>query len=183
MNLPKEYKTDCTINLYIPFFQIALERLKPNGVMGYITVNNFYRSVNGRELRKYLSIHEFQMKIFDFGSEQVFKGRSTYTCVCIVRNSKGNIAYIKSNSLMLENVQKKKFLNIAYNGLDDIKGWLLSDEANVIDNIKKIESTGTSLGDFVSIKNGFATLKNDIYVFTPYNKLKGCYFPIHFSAD
>ena len=157
-------------DLYIPFFQIALESLKPHGVMGYITVNNFYRSVNGRELRKYLSTNEFQMKIFDFGSEQVFKGRSTYTCVCIVRNSKGNIAYIKSNSLMLENVQKKKFLNIAYNGLDDIKGWLLNDEANVIDNIKKIESTGTSLGDFVSIKNGFATLKNDIYVFTPYRE-------------
>lgn len=54
--------------------------------------------------------------------------------------------------------------------MDDIKGWLLSDEANVIDNIKKIESTGTSLGDFVSIKNGFATLKNDIYVFTPYRE-------------
>lgn len=157
-------------DLYIPFFQIALESLKPNGVMGYITVNNFYRSVNGRELRKYLSSHEFQMKIFDFGSEQVFKGRSTYTCVCIIRNSKGNIAYIKSNSLQLENVQKNVFLNIAYNDLDDIKGWLLSDEANVIGNIKKIESTGASLGDFVSIKNGFATLKNDIYVFTPYRE-------------
>lgn len=163
-------------DLYIPFFQIALESLKPYGVMGYITVNNFYRSVNGRELRKYLSRHEFQMKIFDFGAEQVFKGRSTYTCVCIIRNSVGNIAYTKSNSSELENEQKTNFLDIAYNDLDDIKGWLLSDEANVIDNIKKIESTGTSLGDFVSIKNGFATLKNDIYVFTPYREDEGYYY-------
>lgn len=162
-------------DLYIPFFQIALESLKPHGVLGYITVNNFYRSINGRELRKYLSLHEFQMKIFDFGSEQVFKGRSTYTCVCIIRNSEGNIAYIKCNSSELVNEQKSNFLDIAYDGLDDTKGWLLSDKANVIDNIRKIESTGTSLGDFVSIKNGFATLRNDIYVFTPYREDK-CYF-------
>lgn len=170
-------------DLYIPFFQIALESLRPNGVMGYITVNNFYRSVNGRELRKYLSRHEFQMKIFDFGSEQVFKGRSTYTCVCIIRNSEGTIAYIKSNSFELEKEEKSNFLDIAYNGLDDIKGWLLSDKANVIDNIKKIESTGTSLGDFVSIKNGFATLKNDIYVFTPYSEDEGYYYLEKNSKD
>ena len=45
----------------------------------------------------------------------------------------------KKNKQNLENEQKTNFLDIAYNGLDDIKGWLLSDEANVIDNIKKIE--------------------------------------------
>ena len=30
----------------------ALESLAPRGIMGYITVNNFYRSVDCRELRK-----------------------------------------------------------------------------------------------------------------------------------
>lgn len=157
-------------DLYIPFFQIALESLKPHGVMGYITVNNFYRSVNGRELRKYLSLHNYQMKILDFGAEQVFKGRSTYTCVCIIRKSDGFISYKKIHSCELGKEQNMNFLDIAYKGLDDTNGWLLSDEANVIDNITKIENTGTPLGDFVSIKNGFATLKNDIYVFTPYKE-------------
>ena len=32
------------LDLYIPFFEIGLKWLKRNGVLGYITVNNFYRS-------------------------------------------------------------------------------------------------------------------------------------------
>ena len=30
-------------DLYIPFFQIALENLKPGGTLGYITVNTFFK--------------------------------------------------------------------------------------------------------------------------------------------
>ena len=154
-------------DLYIPFFQIALESLKFNGYLGYITVNNFYRSVNGRELRKYLSFHKYQLRLLDFGSEQIFKGRSTYTCICLIQKHEGDVAYQKCLSSELDIELKKKFLHLAYNGLNDVDGWMLSGELNIIENVSKIEKTGISLGSLVNIKNGFATLKNNIYVFTP----------------
>ena len=42
-------------DLYIPFFQIADEMLNDNGKLGYITMNSFFRTLNGRKLRQYFS--------------------------------------------------------------------------------------------------------------------------------
>ena len=41
--------------------------------------------------------------------------------------------------------------------------WLLQN-SNIIENIKKIESIGTPLGKLFEIRNGFATLKNDVFI-------------------
>lgn len=155
------------MDLYIPFFQIAMEALAENGILGYITVNNFYRSLNGRGIREYFSVNQFPLRIIDFGSEQVFRGRSTYTCICFIENNNnGNIDYIKSISKNLNQIYEDKYLQINYNNLDNFRGWVLQD--NVIStNIEIIENTGTPLGQLFDIKNGFATLKNDVYLFTP----------------
>ena len=40
-------------DLYIPFFQIAIENLAENGTLGFITMNSFFKSLNGRALRDY----------------------------------------------------------------------------------------------------------------------------------
>lgn len=159
----KTGKTD----LYIPFFQVAIENLTKKGILGYITVNNFYRSLNGRALRNYFSTHQFGVKMIDFGSEQVFKGRSTYTCICfITRLENGHIQYVKSPSSQITEINNNNFINLQYNNLDDEKGWILQPK-NISQNINVIEHTGTPLGKAFNIKNGFATLKNDVYLFTP----------------
>ncbi len=155
-------KTD----LYLPFFQIAIEALKPGGVLGYITVNNFYRSLNGRAFRAYMSEHRYKLQMVDFGSEQVFKGRSTYTCICIISRSEGSIKYCKKKSHNLDKISPSDFIHIEYTNLDDFSGWTLCD-AVTTKNIKIIESIGNPLGKLFDIKNGFATLKNDVYLFTP----------------
>ena len=64
-------KTD----LYIPFFQIALECLNDNGILGYITVNNFYRSVNGRAFRAYVSYYGYDFKIIFLTMASIVTGK------------------------------------------------------------------------------------------------------------
>lgn len=49
-------------DLYIPFFQIGYELLAKNGVLGFITVNTFMHSVNGRALRKYFTENKVSLK-------------------------------------------------------------------------------------------------------------------------
>lgn len=168
-------KTD----LYLPFFQLAIEALKPGGTLGYITVNNFYRSLNGRAFRKYMSEHRYSLQMVDFGSEQVFKGRSTYTCICLISKIEGNIAYSKNNSHELDSLSAEDFIRIEYGNLDDFAGWTLCNTVTT-NNIRKIESLGTPLGKLFDIKNGFATLKNDIYLFTPIRETKK-YFYINYK--
>lgn len=73
-------------DLYIPFFQIAVEMLKENGMLGYITMNTFLKSLNARELRKYFMNGSYNVSIIDFRGHQVFTGKSTYTCLFFLKN-------------------------------------------------------------------------------------------------
>ena len=49
-------------DLYIPFFQIGIENLCPKGVLGFITMNTFFKSVNGRALRSTLLMKPYHLK-------------------------------------------------------------------------------------------------------------------------
>ncbi len=149
-------------DLYIPFFQICYESLKQNGVLGYITVNTFFKSVNGRAIRKYFSDNQVQMQIIDFAGEQVFKSRSTYTCICFLQKNKVNgLEYIQSSSQNIESLRPQSFQYISYSSLDPDNGWILSNQKI----IHKIENVGAKFGELYKTRNGIATLKNNIYIF------------------
>ena len=163
-------------DLYIPFFQIAIENLSPNGWVGYITVNSFFRSLNGRLLREYFSSNQLSLNIIDFKGEQIFKGRSTYTCICVIGKQPSQaIEYIESRGANLTTIEAANFDQIPYAELDNFNGWYLR-KKNVRENIKVIESTGQKLGEKFSIKNGFATLQNDIYLFLPISEDANFYY-------
>lgn len=151
-------------DLYIPFFQIATELLNDRGVLGYITVSNFYRSLNGKALRNYFANHELNLTIVDFGGEQVFKGCSTYTCLCFIdKQQEGMVRYVRTLSSNIENVRDLHFVEAVYDDLNSTKGWIIKDRR--IDSVlHQIEITGRPLGEVVTISNGIATLKNDLYV-------------------
>lgn len=163
-------------DLYIPFFEIALENLNNDGVLGYITVNTFYKSLNGRAVRNYFSKNKFDLTIIDFRGEQLFKNRSTYTCICVISKLKSNsIKYIKSESSFINSIKKSNYINILYSELNDFDGWFLIDKKTK-KIINTIESTGTKLGAKFEIRNGFATLKNNIYVFSPTRVTEDFYY-------
>ena len=154
-------------DLYIPFFEIGLRNLKENGVLGYITVNSFYKSVNARLLRKYLKDQSYATQILDFGDERIFGKRSAYTCICFIQKmSSDTISFVKTSLDSLKSIKSNNFTSIPYSNLDSHKGWLLSNP-KVIRNITRIENCGPSLGSLYPIKNGIATLSNDIYIFKP----------------
>ncbi|WP_430809484.1 MULTISPECIES: HsdM family class I SAM-dependent methyltransferase [unclassified Carboxylicivirga] len=159
-------------DLYIPFFQIALEQLKENGVLGYITVNSFLKSVNGRALREYITKRRNEFDLIDFGGEQIFHSRSTYTCICLIKNCASQfIRYKKINSselrFGLNTYTKRKYVDL---GVED--GWSFSK----IDLIKRIENIGKSFGSQYKTRNGIATLKNNVYVFDPIKEDKNYYY-------
>lgn len=163
-------------DLYIPFFEIALENLKSNGVLGYITVNSFFKSVNARRLREYFQQKQYDINIIDFGDEKIFENISAYTCICfIVKSNAEYLLYKKETSHTLIDNNLKYFNEIKLSDLDANKGWLLNNNL-IITNIKKIERAGKNLGEEYKIKNGIATLSNDIYIFKPVDENDNYYF-------
>lgn len=154
------------LDLYIPFFQIGLRWLNDDGILGYITVNNFYRSLNGRALRNFFSENSYSFKLIDFGSEQVFKSRLTYTCICQIGKTHGNLFYTNTTPQRINSLEKEDFITFDYEQLNNVDGWQLEDAKTQL-NLQKLENAGKKLGDLFNIRNGFATLRNNIYLFTP----------------
>lgn len=154
-------------DLYIPFFEIGLNCLKEDGYLGFITVNTFKRSVNARNLRDYFKNNKLNVSIIDFGSQQIFENKSTYTCIVSINKNKSDIVkYVKANAEDIKNKSLKPLTEIKYKLLNTNKGWLLN-KTDILLNIEKLENNGISLGNKYSIKNGLATLSNDIFIFKP----------------
>ncbi len=154
-------------DLYIPFFEIAMSLLNDSGLLGYITVNTFFKSVNARALRNYLSENQFSLSIIDFGEQLVFKKKLAYTCLAFLSKvHKDSLMYVKAE---IADVQEQKnfiYSKIKYSMLDNHRGWNLN-KLEVLENIRLIENAGEPLGDKYVIKNGIATLANDVFIFRP----------------
>lgn len=165
-------------DLYIPFFEIGMSSLNTNGILGYITVNSFFKSVNARLLRKYFQFNTFDFSIIDFGQELIFEKKLAYTCITIIgKTHKEHISYAKLNSSTIKanDIQNISFDKINYNSLNYHKGWLLNED-NIVRNISKIEKVGAPLGELYNIKNGLATLANSVYIFKPTSEDNSFYY-------
>lgn len=149
-------------DLYIPFFQIGYELLTPNGILGFITVNTFMHSVNGRAIREYFSENKVLLKIIDFKDEQIFKSRMTYTCICFMEKKESEYIYYSSTKeANLQDISKIEFNKDSYESLDTQRGWSLKNS----ELVTKLESIGTAFGKIYNTKSGIATLKNHVYIF------------------
>jgi hypothetical protein len=161
-------------DLYIPFFEIGLTNLKDGGILGFITMNTFFKSVNGRALREYFQTDRVKLKIIDFGGHQIFQSKSTYTCICLLHKEiSESVQYTKLNDIRgILTPVKLCFNTVPYDRLNALGGWNLQE----IDVIGKIEGVGKPFGNKFRTRNGIATLKNDIYIFTPIKKDVNYYF-------
>jgi len=159
-------------DLYIPFFELGLHFLKDNGILGFITVNSFYKSINGRALRNYFQDKKYDFRILDFGDIQIFKSKSTYTCICLIQKAKGHLRYARLNNEKQLTGKSILYNIIKYNTLDWEDGWNLQNSKL----INKIESIGEPLGKKYKTRNGIATLKNNIYVFKPISEDKNFFY-------
>ncbi|HAY3552324.1 SAM-dependent methyltransferase [Elizabethkingia meningoseptica] len=150
-------------DLYIPFFQIGYECLAPNGILGFITMNTFFKSLNGRALRNYFEENRATVRIIDFGTLQIFKSRSTYTCICFLENVEQNfVEYYKSVEKELP-TNENQYSRINYQNLNAKNGWNLNNN----EIISRIEAIGKPFGEKYKTRHGIATLRNDIYIFKP----------------
>ena len=154
-------------DLYIPFFEIGLTALNENGLLGYITVNTFFKSVNARTLRNYFADNHLSLSIVDFGQQLVFKKKLAYTCLAFLSKKQSEtLLYVKADVADVEAQKNFVYSRISYSSLDNHRGWNLN-RNEVLENIRLIENAGEALGDKYVIKNGIATLANDVFIFRP----------------
>ena len=75
-------------DLYIIFYELALQLLKPGGELIYIAPSSWLRNEAGCAMRADIEGHYFIKQLYDFGDYQVFPGVTTYTAIVnIVKNA------------------------------------------------------------------------------------------------
>lgn len=157
---------DGRADMYVYFYERALQILKENGALAFITSNKFFRSKYGTPLREYLSKNCSVRNIIDFGELPVFEEASTFPMIFMsIKTNQINTHFnyisiksldrVKTNSLKtsLEYSQK---LPIEY-----IHGssWNFSNNQlfNLLVKIKKNNSLKNTISEkiYSGIKTGF----------------------------
>lgn len=157
-------------DLYIPFFQIAIESLRVRGRLGYIVMNTFLTSLNGTALREYLHARQYEIQVVDFRDQQIFKGKNTYTCLFFLKKQHAEqVAYCTIGQTEFERPFAYSYVD--YAALVDKGGWRLNDMHHVAD----YERSGIAIGDYCASRHGIATLSNKTYIFTPIGGDDTCY--------
>jgi adenine-specific DNA-methyltransferase len=161
--LQKKYlsASNGSIDLYFCFFEQALNLLNENGKIVFITPNSHFYSAAGKNLRNLLLPH--LTKIINFDYFQVFKDATAYTAITFLQKDK------KSDFLYADNF-KDNFQDIQYKKISKNRmrseRWEFFDE-NYLNKIVKLNNKYSTLKEIADIHYGIATLKDDLYIFSP----------------
>jgi hypothetical protein len=122
-----------TTDLFAYFYEKALDILKPNGVMSFIS-NTFARTTGaGEVLRKYLQDNARFEKMLDFSALKIFDGATTYPIIVVLRKSttKESFDYFaaeKGDLGTLDSGFRAKSFAVKQNDLNP-KSWTFEDES------------------------------------------------------
>jgi len=156
-----------TADLYCYFYARALELLRPNGMLTFISSNKWFRANYGSKLRQYIA-ENFQINsITDFGELPVFKTAAVLVMIFIAQNKKiantpSIFTKVKSLNPPYPNVAEIIQNNGHILSPDTLIGsnWLLTDVSSA-SRIQKMELVGIPLSEYVKgqiywgIKTGF----------------------------
>lgn len=153
----KKYKSAYKqFDKYFLFVEKAFYLLKSNGLLCYIIPNKFYKIGAGRELRRMLSAHIFQLD--DFGDMQLFPDKTIYSSIVFAGKEKSTeIRYTNVTSLAsLWAGEEQENITIENKTLDE-SPWRFSTDIEFMKMIAKVEKKGKTLGDIVNVFNGIQT--------------------------
>jgi type I restriction-modification system DNA methylase subunit len=165
----KKYKSAFKqFDKYFLFVERSLYLLKDNGYLGYILPSKFTKVGAGKNLRKLLTDEKCLSKLIIFGANQVFKNKTTYTCLLFLNKSKqADFKFYEVKDFKKWLTREDDFTSASRYEVDklDSDTWILEKETNqILDLIyKKCETLGEILGK-KKIANGIQTSANDYYV-------------------
>ncbi|PZL76950.1 hypothetical protein CI088_02075 [Enterococcus plantarum] len=162
-NLAKFKKTVFGVpDLYIPFFELGFNFLKDKGIGAFITPNSYFRSLNGKKLRKFLQSNTSSIRLVNFDAEQIFDDVQHYSAITFftkeIESTNTSFFYYNYKS-QFENIKEENWQEFIPN---EIWNTLTPTDKNIINKVES--SFVTSLGN-LKFQNGVATQRNNIYSF------------------
>lgn len=156
--------TSFNYSLSILFVIAGHRLLSDTGALGFITQNNLFTSLTAEAVRRYLQDRKCVRKIIDFGHYRVFQHVLAYTCLIMIDKLSHN--YIEYSRIEKETsvseLNSTKYERVEQHKLNPQKWRIVSQSDGSY--IAKIENEGIPLSSVLSIKVGFATLKDKVFL-------------------
>lgn len=166
-NLDKSYETVKSFSfanggmtdLYLVFFEKGFQMLKEGGKLCYITPSSWLNSVAGGVMRDYIRINHNLLSLIDLEHFQAFKA-TTYTLISLFQ--KGVRREMFSYYVFDPKTSGKRHIeNLSFSEIDINSYFYLSNHAT-LRSLREILSA--PLPKYVSVKNGFATLADKVFI-------------------
>ncbi|MGB3208480.1 MAG: TaqI-like C-terminal specificity domain-containing protein, partial [Crinalium sp.] len=162
-----------TADLFVYFYELSLQLLKPEGYLTYISSNKYFRASYGERLRQLLTNSTTIYNLIDFGDFPVFEEAIAYPTIIILSKIKSDENIIKALSwdkAKQENIEhfatvlEQDSLTISQKHLKS-DGWRL-ESSQILDLLAKIRNVGTPLGEYVNGRfyRGILTGFNEAFV-------------------
>ena len=181
----KKYKSAYKqFDKYFLFIERSMQVLKDGGHLGYIIPSKFIKVGAGKNLRKLISDSKYLSKFVSFGSHQVFKNKTTYTCLLFLRKSHHDefSFYETKNFNKFFTREETSVLSRKYQTASlDSDTWVLEKKTN--DILYLMFSKSKQLGDIVgksNVANGIQTSANKYYIHKEIKSENGF---VHFEYD
>jgi adenine-specific DNA-methyltransferase len=150
-------------DLYITFYEIGFKMLNKNGKMCLITPSSFLSSKSGKELRQFINKSRTLQKVVDIGHFQPFENAMTYTFIAFFDQ---NIKTDFVEYFIYDGVEKRpSFVDkLSY---DDFytDGKMFFGAKNDLQLLNEINTrVNNTRQKIVEVKNGFATLADNIFI-------------------
>ena len=175
----EHYKSACKqYDKYFLFLErVAEDLLGKGGWLGMVVSRKFAHIESGKQIRKLLSKSASVRRIVDFGSEQLFAGRTTYVCLLYATEaeSTGDLAYELVGSRKEWSVRQARESEAGSGGASPamqlprrIAGgkdcWILPNTPAELSLIEAMEEETVPLGNITEVFNGVQTSQNRVYV-------------------
>ncbi|MCL5257473.1 MAG: Eco57I restriction-modification methylase domain-containing protein [Chloroflexi bacterium] len=160
-----------TADLYCYFYTRAIEMLRADGMLAFISSNKWFRAGYGANLRKYVAEHCDVRSITDFGELPVFQNAATFPMIFVARKGQHEESQVFTQVKSLAEPYPDVLALVKENGQalppNAISGhkWTLAD-AHSANILRRMEAGTISLGEYVNgqIYRGILTGFNTAFV-------------------
>lgn len=164
--LSEHYRTARKGNydIYVVFAERALGFLNPGGKLGYILPHKFFNSQYGEALRDILGQGKHVGHIVHFGSQQVFAGATTYTCLLFLDKAPcTQCRFVKVSDLNTwqKSGSAEESTIPATNFTRSEWSFTVGKNAALFERLRKIP---LKLGDVADIFVGLQTSADDVFI-------------------
>jgi adenine-specific DNA-methyltransferase len=160
------------------FFELAINISNNNSSNCFIFPNKFINSNNSEEFRKFLFEGKYIKKIIHFGTNQLFEGATTYTCIAQFSKESCDEIYFKKlayksdiksflysdNNFNKIDYSKIKSISNLYDNSKKKNIWVLFNTQDEYDIFEQIYSNSKRLSDVLEVLVGLQTSKDDLYI-------------------